>query len=272
MNQGNEIGFGMKNSFLTPVMTHLRNNLIGGLTIAAIFLGVGLSTTSLSAQDTFLSEDDLFEEELEEVHTVPDPLIGLNRTLFKFNDFFYMKVLGPVAHVYHDVTPDPVENGFSNFFDNVKFPVRLAGNLLQLKVEESFQETGKFVVNSTIGLGGFHKASDQFEGLNPPVEDIGQALGAWGIGEGFYIVLPFLGPTNARDFVGRYGDRWAHPVSEPWTLLDDSTDRTIFGVVDFVSDSPRLMSTYMYFTESAIDPYEAMKDGFSQYRLNQISE
>lgn len=226
----------------------------------------------LSAQDSFLSDEDLFEEEYEEVHTVPDPLIGLNRTLFEFNDFFYMKLLGPVAQFYHDVTPDPVENGLSNFFDNVKFPVRLAGNLLQLKVEESFQETGKFLVNSTIGLAGFHKASDQFEGLNPPVEDIGQALGAWGVGEGFYIVLPFLGPTNARDFVGRYCDRWAHPVSEPWTLLDDSTDRTIFGVVDFVSDSPRLIYTYMHFTESAIDPYEAMKDGLSQYRMSQISE
>ena len=238
---------------------------------AVLLFGVFL-ISHLSAQDSFLSEEDLFDEDLEEVYSVPDPLEGLNRSIFKFNDFFYMKLLGPVAHVYHEATPDPIENGFSNFFDNVKFPVRLAGNLLQLKVEESFQETGKFLVNTTLGVGGFHKASDQFEGLKPPVEDIGQALGAWGFGEGFYIVLPFLGPSNARDFVGRFGDRWAHPVSEPWTLLDDSTDRTIFGAVDFITDSPRLMGAYMYFTESAIDPYEAMKDGFSQYRMSQIEE
>ncbi|MCB1122624.1 MAG: VacJ family lipoprotein, partial [Verrucomicrobiae bacterium] len=149
-----------------------------------LFLGVGV--TYLSAQDTYLSEDELFNEDFEPVYQVNDPFEGLNRSIFKFNDFFYMKVLGPVAQGYHTITPDPIEKGFSNFFDNIKFPIRLVGNLLQLKVEESFQETGKFLVNSTLGVAGFHKASDQFKYLNPPVEDIGQVFGSWGIGEGFY--------------------------------------------------------------------------------------
>lgn len=245
----------------------------GGNTFSVLFRTVlMLGAGALNAQDTYLSEEELFAEDFEEIYRVNDPLEGINRSIFKFNDFFYMNLLGPVAQFYHDATPDPVEKGFSNFFDNVKYPVRLVGNLLQLKVEESFQETGKFLVNSTLGFAGFHKASEQFAYLNPPVEDIGQAFGSWGIGEGFYLVLPFMGPSNARDLVGRFGDRWAHPVSQPWTLLNDSTERAIFGGVDFITDSPRLMGAYLHFTESAIDPYEALKDGFTQYRLQQIKE
>ena len=227
----------------------------------------------LMGQDDFLSEDDLFGDDLEEVETIPDPLEGLNRTIFGFNDWVYMNVVGPVAQVYHKITPDPVERGFSNFFDNVKYPVRLTGNLLQGKIKESAQETGKFLVNSTVGFAGFVRASDGIKGFeDPPVEDIGQALGSWGMGEGFYFVIPFLGPSNGRDLVGRLGDRFAHPVSEPWTLVDDSTDRFIFSGVDFVTDSPALMYRYQVFTEAAIDPYVAMREGFTQYRKQQIRE
>ena len=242
---------------------------VGGLQVLCLAL---LAAVTLQAQDDFISEEDLFEDDFEEIQTISDPLIGLNRSIFKFNHFVYMKILGPVAQTYRTIAPDPVEQGFYNFFDNLKYPVRLAGNLLQFKIEESFQETGKFLVNTTIGVAGFHKASDAFPSLNPPVEDLGQAFGSWGIGEGFYIVIPFLGPSNLRDLIGRYGDRYPHPVSDPWTVLDDSTDRFIVNAVDFVTDSPRLLYRYQLFTESAIDPYEAMKDGFTQYRMQQIKE
>jgi phospholipid-binding lipoprotein MlaA len=231
-----------------------------------------VSISALSAQDSFLSEDDLFEDDFDEIQTISDPFEGLNRSIFKFNDFVYMKILGPVAQCYHTVVPDPVETGFHNFFDNLKYPVRLAGNLLQLKVEESVEETGKFLVNTTIGIGGFHKASDSFPALNPPVEDLGQAFGAWGFGEGFYIVIPFLGPSNVRDLLGRIGDRYPDIIATPWTVLDDLGDQYIVGAVDLVTDSPRLMYRYQIFTESAIDPYTAMKDGFTQYRIQQIKE
>ena len=232
-----------------------------------------LLNVQLAAQDDFLSEDDLFgNDEFEAEETIADPIEGLNRIFFGFNDFVYNKLIGPLAKGYHTVTPDPVEKGVMNFFDNIKYPVRLTGNLLQLKVEESFQETGKFLVNTTLGVGGFHKASDGFRNLDPPIEDIGQAFGAWGLDEGFYIVIPILGPTNARDFVGRFADRIPDLVSTPWTVLDDSTDRFIVGGVDFVTDSPALMFRYQSLTRAAIDPYEAMKDGFTKYRMLQISQ
>jgi phospholipid-binding lipoprotein MlaA len=227
----------------------------------------------LSAQDDFLSEDDLFDDkEFETGETIADPIEGLNRIFFGFNDFVYKNLLGPLSKGYHSITPDPLERGFSNFFDNIKYPVRLTGNLLQFKIEESFQETGKFLVNTTLGLGGFQKASVDFPKLDPPVEDIGQAFGAWGIDEGFYIVIPFLGPSNARDFVGRFADRIPDLVATPWTVLDNSTDRLIVGGVDFVTDSPTLMFRYESLTKASIDPYEAMKDSFTKYRMQLIRE
>ena len=236
-------------------------------------LGIWIVNPIVVGQDDFLSEDDLFaDDDLVSAETIADPFEGLNRVFFGFNDFVYKNFLGPLAKGYQAITPDPLEKGLTNFFDNVKYPVRLSGNLLQGKVEESFQETGKFLVNTTLGVAGFHKASNNFPNLNPPVEDIGQAFGAWGIGEGFYIVIPFLGPYNARDFVGRFANRIPDVVDEPWTLVDDSTDRFMVSAVDFVTDSPALMYRYQSLTQAAIDPYEAMKDGFTKFRMQQIRE
>lgn len=232
-----------------------------------------LLNEALVAQDDFLSMEDLFEdEEMISAEAIADPIEGFNRAVFGFNDFVYKKVLGPLSKGYSRITPDPVEKGFTNFFDNIRYPIRLSGNLLQGKVEESFQETGKFLVNTTLGVAGFHKASNNFPSLNPPIEDIGQAFGAWGIGEGFYIVIPFMGPSNARDLVGRLADRVPDVTSTPWTVLDSSSDRFLFWTADGLTDSPALVYRYDSLTQAAIDPYEAMKDGFTKFRMQQIRE
>lgn len=242
-------------------------------TLVSIFWVSTLALSPIQAQDDFLDESDFFDDDdgISEP-IIADPLIGINRTIFKFNNFVYKNLLGPLARVYRGVTPDPIERGFRNFFNNLEYPIRLTGNLLQGKIEESFQETGKFLVNSTVGFAGFDDAAKDFPGLECPKEDLGQAFGAWGIGEGFYIVIPFLGPSNARDLVGRIGDRVPDVVATPWTVLDDSTDRLIVSGVDFVTESPELVYRYQSLTDSAIDPYEAMKDGFTQYRMQRIRE
>lgn len=232
-----------------------------------------LLNAALVAQDDYLSIEDLFEdEEMVEAEAIADPIEGFNRAVFGFNDFVYKNLLGPLSKGYRAITPDPLERGFTNFFDNIKYPIRLSGNLLQGKVDESLQETGKFLVNTTLGVAGFHKASNDFPSLNPPIEDLGQAFGAWGIGEGFYIVIPFLGPSNVRDLLGRLADRVPSVVDTPWSVIDDSNDRFLVGAVDFVTDSPALMYRYESLTQAAIDPYEAMKDGFTKFRMQQIRE
>ena len=111
-----------------------------------------------------------------------------------------------------------------------------------------------------------------FEGLNPPKEDIGQALGSWGIGHGFYLVLPVLGPTTLRDGIGGIGGRTVHPVSRPWSQVEESEYRLGIQALESVNDSPDLMDAYESMMESAVYPYEAVKDAYAQRRAAQVAE
>ena len=116
------------------------------------------------------------------VQKVNDPLQGFNRTMFGFNDELNTHAWRPLAHGYVIVVPRPVRNGISNFFDNVQFPVRFVNSVLQGKLTRSAQEVGKFVFNSTFGVGGLIRVSDHVSGLTDvPAEDFGQTLGVWGI-------------------------------------------------------------------------------------------
>ena len=242
------------------------------ITIAGI-----LSVAPLSAQEQskseFLSLESFYEEELTDTPSIFDPLESVNRVTFQFNDFVYVNVVDPIATGYRAITPDPVERGAENFFDNLRYPVRLAGNLLQGKFEGALKETGRFAVNSTVGIGGIFTPADRFDSLsNIPPEDIGQALGAWGIGEGPYIVLPLFGPSNLRDIGGFTADRAVNPLKEPFSVIDDWEWQLGLGVTEFVVESPAILDRYLQLKGSAIDPYSSVKDGYTQYRRRAIAE
>lgn len=230
---------------------------------------------SLHAQGDFLSEEDFFEEDLGTGMEISDPLEVINRYIFVFNDFVYMKFLQPLADVYQAVTPDPVEKAAINFFNNLKYPVRLAGNLLQGRWEGAWVETGRFAINSTVGILGLFSPADKVDGFEPiPKEDIGQALGSWGIGEGPYLVLPLLGPSNLRDLGGLVGDRSVNPLDEPFSLIDDWNWewRAALTGTEFTVSSPGLMERYLQLKGSAIDPYSSFKNGYTQFRRAAIRE
>jgi len=203
---------------------------------------------------------------------IADPLKGLNRAIFGFNNSVYKNVFQPFTRQYVRVVPKEARKGLWNFFNNLEYPVRLTGNLLQFRLGRASQETGKFFVNTTAGFGGFMNAAQKFEELQPPREDIGQAFGRWGIDHGFYIVLPFAGPTSLRDLVGRFGGNYVDPISDPWSQVDDSTDRFILLTVDTVNDLPEILDMYESITGSAIDSYTAMRDGYTQLRAAQVRE
>lgn len=227
----------------------------------------------LFADDDFLSEDDLYGDFEDESMVVKDPLQPMNRVIFKFNDFIYVNVINHIANGYQAVTPDLVEKGISNFFRNLKYPVRLAGNLFQGRLKGARIETERFIVNTTLGIGGLYKAADHFDRMQPiEPEDVGQALGAWGIGEGPYLVLPLLGPSNFRDLLGLAGDRAVDPLADPFNLLNELEPQLILGTAEFISNSPTRMSFYMQIKEGAIDPYSAIKSGYTERRRAMIEE
>jgi phospholipid-binding lipoprotein MlaA len=134
-----------------------------------------------------------------------DPWQGFNRAIFEFNETLDQYVAKPVAQGYQAVTPQFVDTGISNFFSNLEDVLIIANDILQLKPIQALSDTGRFLVNSTIGLLGFFDVAS-YIGLEKHNEDLGQTLGYWGVGAGPYVMLPVLGPSNLRDAFGLAGD------------------------------------------------------------------
>jgi phospholipid-binding lipoprotein MlaA len=136
-----------------------------------------------------------------------DPWEGFNRSMFTFNDTLDTYALKPLAQGYRTVTPDFLERGISNVFDNVGEVRNLSNNLLQGKLHAAGVDTVRLLFNSTFGLLGFFDVASKM-GLQRNDEDFGQTLGVWGLGSGPYLVLPFLGPGTVRDSVARWPDSY----------------------------------------------------------------
>lgn len=205
---------------------------------------------------------------VEKEQSVADPIAGFNKLMYRFNDRVYFWVYKPVATGYGCVVPQPVRIGIGNMFDNLMFPVRFVNSLLQGKVSGAGSEAGIFVVNSTVGvLGFFPVAQDHFK-LKNSKEDLGQTFGVCHINEGFYIVLPFLGPSTLRDLVGDVGDRFITPLAYV-TPLEASLGLTAFETVNKLS---LRLGDYEAFKQAAVDPYVSMKDAYIQLRRQRISQ
>ncbi len=204
------------------------------------------------------------------VKPVSDPLEPLNRAVFKFNDGFYSYVLRPVARGYEHVTPPPLRRGLTNFFDNLRFPIRLVSDVLAGRPKRAAQETGKFLVNTTVGFAGLVNVSDSVPALKDvPPAGLGTAFAAWGIGPGPFLVLPVIGPNDARDTVGFAGDVWLIPTN--WGAFEHLEGyrwwwRTSVQTLDVIQSSPDFLKTYDDFLKSAVDPYLAVRNGYLQYR------
>jgi phospholipid-binding lipoprotein MlaA len=218
-----------------------------------------------AAEDNF----DLLEEELaEQMVEVADPLEGLNRIMFGINDILYFWVAKPVTQVYEGVVPAPVRIGVGNFFHNLTTPIRFVNCHLQGKVDSADIELKRFLINTTSGILGFGDPARDKMGLEPVEEDLGQTLAVHGFGNGFYMVLPLLGPSTLRDTVGFVGDQFLNPVRyvEPWEV-----SISVSGT-KAVNEGSFHIGEYETFKSSAVDPYVAMRQAYIQYRAKQIKE
>jgi phospholipid-binding lipoprotein MlaA len=150
------------------------------------------------------------------VKQVYDPWEGFNRGMYAFNARFDKYVYLPVLATYKFILPDFVETGVSNFFNNIEEVFTLANSLLQLKGEKASLSTSRIVMNSTLGILGLFDFAGR--GLPPQDEDLGQTLGYYGVGQGPYIVLPILGPSNLRDTTGSLGESIAFILIDPFNF------------------------------------------------------
>jgi phospholipid-binding lipoprotein MlaA len=191
----------------------------------------------------------------------PDPFERVNRGVFKFNDTLDRYALRPAAVVYHDYTPKIVQTGVGNFFDNLGNPTTIINQFLQGKFKEGAQDTGRFLLNTTLGWGGVIDVASGGTNLPKHKEDSGQTLGWWGVPPGPYLVLPFLGPATLRDAPARVADdftqpfRWYNSGSERWFSLGLSLIDTR---AQFLPLDKTLAQTY--------DPYAFVRNAYLQRR------
>ncbi len=209
---------------------------------------------------------------------VADPFYYWNKFWFGFNHIFYSGLMRPFAKGYALVVPSMVRTGLHNAYQNFIFPIRFVNALLQLNFTKASREFGRFMLNSTLGIGGLMDVAKADPNLQPGNEDFGQTLGYWGVGDGFYIVWPLLGPSTARDSVGLAGDAVANPlfwIFGPWAIQGEDNPWYLSYVVkagDVFNNLPDTLETYDSLTKPAVDPYSAVKDAYIQYRRNAVSE
>lgn len=190
----------------------------------------------------------------------PDPYEDTNRSMYRFNDYLDRNIMIPIAENYVKATPEPVRNGITNFFDNLEYLNVILHSFLQGKLGQGLSDVTRFVVNSTLGLGGLFDVATEM-GLEEHDEDFGQTLAVWGMDPGAYLYLPFLGPYTARnspDVAGSY-------FSNPFTYIS-----TIYLLpvtfLNLLNDRANLLEASEFVNEASIDPYSFTREAYLQQR------
>ena len=195
-----------------------------------------------------------------------DPLESMNRKIYRFNDKVDRAVLKPVARGYVKVVPEIGRRGVTNFLRNLGMVVTTLNDVLQLKGEKVPVDIARVVTNTVFGLGGIIDVASELN-IEYRNEDFGQTLGYWGVGPGWYIMLPLLGPSTNRDLVGAVGD-W---YTSPWTYVDEDDEEWAWGagVLQAVHQRANLLG-FDSVLEQQLDPYVFVRSIYLQNRLNKV--
>ncbi len=201
-----------------------------------------------------------------------DPWEPFNEAMFKFNkNFLDDYLLKPAAKGYNFVVPDMFQQMIDNGFNNIKFVPNFVNNLLQGRLKGAGVELGRFLINSTFGVGGLFDVAKQEFNLQKTKVDFGQTLGVWGAGPGPYLILPFLPPMTVRDGIGTGVDGAINPIG--WiVLIPFIWEGLAMKVGDTVNDRALNLDLYQGFEETTVDLYSAVRNGYLQRRLKLIED
>lgn len=246
--------------------------------------GTTSSTSSEQLPDTHKTEEQTetvnsqFEDEFSErTIEISDPLSGYNRSMTSFNDAFFTYALNPVSKAYAAVIPQPFRVGVSNFIHNINFPIRLVNNLLQLKFQNISDETERFIVNSTVGLAGLMDPATHYMNIPKHNEDFGQTLGHYGVGPGFHLVLPFIGPSNARDALALLPDMYLSALTnfksyDQYRIPKNSVESIAVYTFAIINKNSLHLGEYENLKKDALDLYPFLKDIYEQKRISAIAK
>ena len=198
-----------------------------------------------------------------------DPWEKFNEKMFTFNYNMDKYVLKPVAKGYNFIMPDMFQTMIDNAFTNLRMPSRFVNKVLQLKLLDATKEMGRFIINSTLGIGGLFDVARQEMGLERQRADFGQTLGIWGVGPGPYLVLPFLPPLTVRDGIGYGADGAMNPL---YYYIPFFPDAFAMRVGDTVNDRSLNLDLFQGIEESTVDLYSSVRNGYLQRRARMIKE
>ena len=225
---------------------------------------------SLLSYKVVASEADQVNTDSEDFETttledeIYDPFEPVNRAIFSFNNVADRIVLEPIAKGYKKL-PSPLQSGINNFLSNLRAPLVVVNQLLQGQADNAIQSSGRFFVNSTVGVFGLFDVAEKI-GLEEKEEDYGQTLATWGVGDGFYIVLPLFGPSNLRDTTGMVLTMMTDPINayavsegEAWLV----PMRTAANAVDQRS---QIIDEVNALRDNSVDYYAAVRSSYYQNR------
>lgn len=221
----------------------------------------------IAEQDWTEFDDDFGDEEELEVW---DPIEPFNRGMFWFNDKLYVYLFKPVARGYRFVVPELAREGVNNVFTNLGGPVRVLNAFLQGKVTKGLDELTIFVGNSTLGVGGLFDLNAGNEKITS--EDFGQTLGHYGSGPGFYLVLPIFGPSNLRDGVGMFADRFVEPIPSPFYLKMKREEIWALSAFEKINWLSLDKDTYESIKRDSLDPYLFIRNAYMQKRAAEVDK
>ena len=194
-----------------------------------------------------------------------DPYQQINQTIFSFNQSLDEYIARPVAKMYVAVMPDFAERGIANMFDNLNEVTNIFNDLLQGKFTQAANDTGRFGINSTLGIGGLFDVASLLSFKKSDGEDFGQTLGYWGVPQGPYLMLPFFGPSTLRDAPSRFADQ----LTDPLDYLDHSTDRAVTTALSLVNTRASLLE---FDNLLSGDSYILVRDVYLQRRAYQVTD
>lgn len=204
-----------------------------------------------------------------------DPLESYNRSMFEINDNIDRYVLKPVAKGYDAITPNPVQKGISNFFSNLDDVIVIVNDLFQLKLGQMASDTGRLLINSTLGLAGFIDWASDI-GMPKHNEDFGQTLGYWGVSSGPYFVIPILGPSTIRDTSGLIID--TAEFDPIWNEIEDGIPASqrdpdkaqVTSVIKAIDLRASLLKAERILDTAAMDKYTFVREAYLQRRKHLV--
>lgn len=234
-------------------MTNSAYKIILTAACLSFMLGVGACAKSQKPDVAYAAQ---------EMH---DPIEPLNRFIFGFNDILDRMLIEPVAKGYKAVLPSFIRDSIQSFMRNLQSPLILANNLLQGNIGDAGVTAARFFLNTTLGIGGLVDVA-KAQGLTYRDEDFGQTLAVWGVGDGFYLVLPIIGPSSLRDTAGLFGDSFADPVRIVSFNTDNEWIYYTRGIVKGVDMRSRMITAVDDLRRNSLDYYAAARSAYTQQR------